>query len=353
MKTLLAWLHAQHCPYADLREILNRREHWEAMGFADLAEEMPALSHKTKKMISSFRTGDQVNALQKRCMENETRMVLYGDADYPARLYEIDEPPPVLYVRGKGRFPSQPAIAIVGSRRTTQYGLRATGRIARSLAGAGIAVISGFAEGIDTAAHRAALKTGETIAVLGCGMDWIYPKSNVGLYGQVAESGVLITEFPFGEKPYGYHFPFRNRVISGLADGIVLIEGTHKSGAMTTIRHGLDQGKMIYALPGDVDRKTSEGPNQLIFEGAEPLLDLDQILEAFAKRQGDEVKAFPDGLTPKEETVLRLLDQEPMGIEKICNLSNLPIHDIVSVLTSLELYGYAIRQGNHYYRPRR
>jgi len=353
MRTLLAWLHAQHCPYADLRTILREKDRLEGLAPLGIMEVLPQLAEKTRLALLAYEQSKQSFDIEQVCRTHKSRMILWGDCEYPAYFYEIEEPPPVLYVRGQGGLSRQAMFAIIGSRRTTQYGLRNAKRIARNLAQAGIVIVSGLAEGIDTAAHQAALEAGETIAVLGCGIDWIYPKSNARLYEQIAESGLLLSEFPFGEKPYGYHFPFRNRLISGLTEGVILVEGTNKSGAMSTIRHALNQGKMIYALPGDIDRKTSEGPNQLIFEGAEPLLNCDQILDCHAVQRRDQKREASLELTPREREILCLLDQEPMGIEKICNLSNLSIHDIVSVLTSLELYGTVIRQGNHYYRTRR
>lgn len=353
MRALIAWLHSRHCAYADLRRLIEKRSQLDPSKPWESVEAMPDLSRKTKAALRNYKQEDQLNVIERRCCENETQLILWGDPGYPSSLYEVEEPPPVLYVRGKGRFPSKTGIAIVGSRHTTSYGVRSARSISRRLAAEGLVVISGLAEGIDTAAHRAALEAGETLAVLGCGMDWIYPKSNARLYQQIAKSGVLVTEFPFGEKPYGYHFPFRNRIISGLSDGILFIEGTHKSGAMSTVQHGLNQGKTIYALPGDVDRKMSEGANQLIFDGAEPLLSVEQILDRYQLCRAEKTQQLSVSLTAAEKTVLYWLNQEPMGIEKICNLSNLPIHDIVSVLTSLELNGLVVRQGNHYYRSRR
>jgi DNA processing protein len=358
MKSLLAWLRAKHCPYEDLRLLIQNTATAELLiSMPDQMQLMERLSKKTKQAIRNYQPKPFRYQLEKQMLDNQTRIVLWKDKDYPASLYDVDDPPPILYIKGLGEFPPKRAMAIVGSRHTTPYGRRATERFASDLASESITIISGFAEGIDTIAHRSALKYGQTIAVLGCGIDWIYPKSNESLYCEIANRGVLISEFPFGEKPWGYNFPFRNRLISGLSEAVLFMEGTHKSGALSTVRHGLKQGKDIYALPGDIDRKNSEGPNQLIFDGAEPLLDTEQILTngggiAIGKTYTNEIPSL-NALSSLENLIYELLSKEPVSVQQLQNLSNQSIHDIVSVLTSLELKSLIHRQGNQFYRTGR
>ncbi|BES65261.1 DNA-processing protein DprA [Gottschalkiaceae bacterium SANA] len=358
MKFLLAWLRAEHCPYEDLRLLIENTSTVElSISMPDHLRLKDGLSKKTKQAIRNYQPKSFRSQLEKQMLENQTRIVLWRDNDYPTSLYNVDDPPPILYVKGLGQFPPSRAMAIVGSRHTTPYGRRATERFASDLALETITIISGFAEGIDTVAHRTALKYGQTLAVLGCGIDWIYPKSNESLYYEIANKGVLISEFPFGEKPWGHNFPFRNRLISGLSEAILFMEGTHKSGALSTVRHGLKQGKDIYALPGDIDRKNSQGPNQLIFDGAEPLLCIEQILTngggpAIDKACTDETHKL-NSLSSLENVIYEMVSKEPVSVQQLQNLSNQSIHDIVSVLTSLELKSLIQRQGNQFYRTGR
>ena len=359
MKPFIAWLRAEHCPYADLRLLIQNEASIKSFLSKSDQRQFPGdLSKKTRQTIRSYQPKQFRPQLKKQMLENQTRILLWKKAGYPASLYEVDDPPPILYLKGSGEFPPKRAMAIVGSRHTTVYGRRATEKFASALSSESITIISGFAEGIDTIAHRTALQYGETIAVLGCGIDWIYPKSNEFLYRDISNRGVLVTEFPFGEKPWGYNFPFRNRLISGLSEAVLFMEGTHKSGALSTVRHGLNQGKEIYALPGDIDRKNSEGPNQLIFDGAEPLLDPEQIL-AKGSRTRDIGKIRTDAnlplefLSPLENMIYQLIEKEPLNVQQLQDLSNQSIHDIVSVLTSLELKVLIQRQGNQFYRTGR
>ncbi len=354
MKLFIAWLNAKHCPYADLRFLIQHKDILETIladpkhgGYTDV------LTKKTNQAIRNYMPDSFKERLEKQLVENETRILLWKDPDYPEGFYEVDDPPPILYLRGKGAFPPQRAMAIVGSRHVTRYGARATERFSSELSVEKITIVSGFAEGIDSIAHRSALQVGETIAVLGGGIDWIYPKSNEGLYYDIAARGTLVTEFPFGEKPFGHHFPFRNRLISGLSEAILFMEGTHKSGALSTIRHGLNQGKEIYALPGDIDRKNSEGPNQLIFDGAEPLLGLEQILAKSGRERTAGETIQSNSLSSLEKLIYNLIAKEPCSVQHLHNLSNQSIHDIVSVLTSLELKSLIHRQGNQFYRTGR
>jgi DNA processing protein len=209
------------------------------------------------------------------------RVVMRGDDDYPQLLEWTENPPDVLFVRGE--IPSSPAIAVVGTRRCTTYGRRLARSFARAIAVAGWVVVSGLARGIDGEAHRAMLDApGLGIGVLGCGIDVVYPREHRDLYEQLASSGALVTEYPPGTAPNGWRFPPRNRIISGLAKAVVVVEAAVTGGALVTAARAAEQGRTVFAVPGDVDRAASEGCNLLIRDGAVPVLGPGDLIEALS-----------------------------------------------------------------------
>ncbi len=201
------------------------------------------------------------------------------DDDYPELLRELYYPPLVLYLRGDRKILREFCFAVVGSRRATFYGLSMAERFSFSLSGLGMVIVSGLARGIDTAVHKAALKRGRTIAVLGSGLLNIYPVQNKGLAEKISESGVLISEFPLREMPLRENFPRRNRIISGLSKGVLIVEAAEKSGALITARCALEQNREVFALPGKADSPLSKGSHRLIKEGAKLVDCLEDILE--------------------------------------------------------------------------
>ena len=223
------------------------------------------------------------------------RVIVLGDETYPALLREIIDPPLALHFRGDVSLLARPAVAIVGSRRASPYGVNAASQLARQIAGAGIAIVSGGARGIDAAAHHAAFEAGGvTIAVLGTGIDVVYPLSNRKLFQRIEERGLIISEFPPGTPPRPENFPMRNRVISGLARGTVIVEATSRSGSLITARMAAEQGRDVFAVPGSIFSAGSEGTHRLIQYGAKLVHDANDVLEE-----------FPGGLraaqTPSEE----------------------------------------------------
>ncbi len=205
-----------------------------------------------------------------RCSRENVSLVSFYDPDYPALLKEIFDPPLVLYVKGR-IFPSDnAALAIVGSRHASFYGTHQARRFARELAQSGFTIVSGLARGIDLAAHEGALEvpSGRTLAVLGCGVDIFYPKENASFYSRISEKGAVISEYSLGAEPCAYHFPKRNRIISGLSLGILVVEAHVRSGSLITARQALDQGREVFAMPGRIDQLTSQGTHQLLREGA-------------------------------------------------------------------------------------
>lgn len=209
-------------------------------------------------------------------VDQQNKMVAAGaelisiqDPRYPEQLREIYEPPLLLFALGRKELLASPCIAVVGTRRPTPYGIAATERLTADLAKAGLTIISGMARGIDTAAHKAALnEDGDTIAVFGCGVDVLYPADNRKLYQDIAKRGLLISEFPMGTPAYPQHFPIRNRIVSGISLGVLIIEGAQHSGSAITAKLAMDQGREVFAVPGNITSKMSWGPNLLIKQGA-------------------------------------------------------------------------------------
>ena len=218
-----------------------------------------------------------------RLKEHKLNVFTLADPDYPKPLRTLDDPPPVLYVRGRYEPRDELAIAIVGTRRPSSYGRRVAERLARELGAMGFTIVSGLARGIDTAAHRGALKAGaRTIAVLGGGFAHFYPRENRRLGDEIAESGAVLSEFPIEMPPDRWTFPRRNRVISGLSRGTIVVEAPERSGALITARLALEQGREVFAVPGPITQETSAGVHKLIQQGAKLITNVDDVLEEFA-----------------------------------------------------------------------
>jgi DNA processing protein len=266
------------------------------------------------------------------------------DLDYPTRLREIPDAPPVLYVNGTLTDADDWAVAVVGTRRATTYGVQVTEKIAGDGAAAGVTVVSGLALGIDTYAHRAALaRGGRTIAVLGSGLDRIYPGENRALAQRIAEHGAVISEFPLGTAPDAMNFPRRNRIVSGLARATLVVEADHKSGAMITANFAAEQGRDVFAIPGNILSPQSAGPNQLIKEGARVVTGADDILDELNLTAVVEQRAARQTLPtdPTEATLLGRLSHDPMHVDELTRAARLPTSVVTATLTLLELKGLA------------
>jgi DNA processing protein len=238
----------------------------------------------------------------------------------------------------------------VGTRRATPYGRQAAEKIAGELARAGVIIVSGLARGIDAVAHNAALAAGgRTLAVLGSGLDRIYPSEHKGLAQRVVGSGALISEFPLGEPPDAPNFPRRNRIVAGLARGTLVVEADRESGALITVDFALEQGRDVYAVPGSIFSPVSRGTNTLIKEGAKPVMSADDILEDLEMSAVEPVSAPPAVDTDEEAVVLALLSTDPMHIDDIGRLTQLPMSILGGTLAMMELKGTARQMGGQYY----
>ncbi len=283
-------------------------------------------------------------------------IVAVGEEGYPTPLESLgEESPLVLYIKGRWLKEDTNSVAIVGSRKATQYGQRMAGRISSDLGAKGVTVTSGMALGIDTEAHRGCMQGGgRTLAVLGTGIDVIFPASNKGLMGRIEGAGAVITEFPPGTPGHAMNFPIRNRIISALSLGVLVVEAAAKSGSLITAGHALDQGKAVFAVPGNADSEYSEGANELIRRGARVITDAEHIIEALAPslrglRKGGEAAQRPD-LSVEEKSLCSHRGREPMHIDEIVKSIGLPVQKALGVLLALELKG-AVKQteGKRFY----
>ncbi len=267
------------------------------------------------------------------------------DDEFPDDLKTIPDKPLVLYKKGEFKPSDHNAIAMVGSRKATAYGKWAAERFARELAELNITIVSGMAVGIDTIAHRTALEYGtRTIGVLGNGLDTVYPGSNLGLYEKTIQNGILLSEFPPGTQPFHYHFPMRNRIISGLSLGVIVVEAQERSGSLITAHHALAQGKDVFAIPGNINSIYSKGTNLLIKDGAKPLLDMDDILEEvrelqLLKKSITAVRLDNLDLSDTEKKILEFIKDGPVHSDIIVLKSGFNVQTVISTLTILELKG--------------
>ena len=331
-----------------IKRLLDRFQTPEAVFRAPMKEllEIEGLGEKVAREIQR---GPLEKVVEKELVllkEAGGKMITLRDEDYPMRLKDIYDPPALLYVRGELRREDDLAIAIVGSRKTSPYGRWITEKIGQDLARHGVTVVSGMARGIDSVAHMGALQGGgRTIAVLGCGVDVIYPSENRNLFHQIIEHGAVLSEFPMGSPPEGGHFPKRNRIISGLSIGVVIVQASAESGSLITAGYALEQGREVFAVPGNVGAEGSRGTNQLIKEGAKLVESTEDILEEILPQWKREKEMLPKAETPvpdlsEEEKVLyRLLGESPLHIDAIIRESQLDPGRVSSLLLNLELKG--------------
>jgi DNA processing protein len=269
-------------------------------------------------------------------------IVTWADPAYPEHLREIADSPPILYLKGDLLSTDRWAVAVVGTRRVTPYGRQVVERLVAELSRSGVTIVSGLARGIDALAHRVALQAGgRTLAVLGSGLDRLYPTEHAALAREITAKGAVITEFPLGTPPDAVNFPRRNRIISGISMGTVVVEAGETSGALITADFALEQGRDVFAVPGSILSPSSAGSNRLIQDGAKLVANARDVLEelnmtAVAQHQAAR-ETLPENET--EAALLRLLSSEPVHVDELGRTSDLPVADVSSALTMMELKG--------------
>ncbi|MBT8490569.1 MAG: DNA-processing protein DprA [Deltaproteobacteria bacterium] len=320
------------------------------------------ISKKLARRITEFDNWETVERELELAAAADVSIISARDPSYPQTLLNIYDFPPVLYVKGI-LSEEDINVAVIGSRMASTYGKFMTERLCRELALNGITVVSGMARGIDSAAHRGSLTgKGRTIAVLGSGINVIYPPENKKIYEKIWENGAVISEFPFHTQPKGPHFPARNRIISGLSLGVVVVEATERSGSLITARLGLEQGKEVFAVPGSIDSPGSKGTHKLLKEGAKLVESVYDILEEImpqvsihrrvkkpekdvhSEQRGVNIHMSHHGdadrLREEEKMILKIIGKEPIYADSIIAMSAVPPSDVLHILLSLELEGY-------------
>ncbi len=309
--------------------------------------QVPGVGKKLAQAIADFSVLRRAADLELEKAEQENVLILIpDDPRYPEPLRHIYKPPAVLYVKGDVELLATTCVAMVGSRAATVYGTRIAVEMAYRLALGGVTVVSGVALGIDAAAHAGALRGGATIGVLGCGIDVIYPRQHRELYQEIAAKGALISEAPFGAKPEAFRFPARNRIISGLCRGVVVVEAARKSGSLITARFALEQGREVFAIPGRIDSVKSCGAHRLLQEGATLVHSVDDIFQELDMAGGQggtpccyDEKRLGTALTPEEEKLYGWLDVYPQNIDELIQNSQMAPEKVAELLLLLELKG--------------
>jgi len=310
------------------------------------------LDRRALENLLNVRATLDLDAEMEKIAQAGAQVLTWDDPEYPPLLRKTYSPPPVLYVKGELRPEDEWAVAVVGTRRATVYGKEVTRKIAGELARSGLTIVSGLARGIDAQAHRAALEAGgRTIAVLGCGIDIIYPAEHRRLAQEITEHGALVSEYALGTPPEGSNFPPRNRIISGLSLGVVITEAGVGSGALITADFALEQGREVFAVPGSIFSPRSQGTNRLIQQGAKLVLTVEDILEELNLTmisQHVEARAIlPENET--EAALLQYLSSEPTHVDELGRQSGLPIAQVNSTLALMELKGMVRQVGGMHY----
>jgi DNA processing protein len=322
---------------------------WEAPPAAIQAVGLP------KKILDNFlqmRASVDLLAIWEHLDTQGITLLTLLDESYPRRLKEISQPPPVLYVRGEIIPQDEWAVAIVGTRRFTHYGRQVAEEVAAFLARNGVTVVSGLARGVDSVAHQAALNAGgRSIAVLGNGVDQIYPAENTNLAEKMIQSGAVISDYPIGTPPDGSNFPPRNRIIAGLSIAAVIVEAGRRSGALITAEFAANQGREVFAVPGKIFAPESKGTNRLIRDGAHPLLSPEDLMAALDLTMVTEHQTartvLPADAT--EAALFKVLGHEPKHVDEIGMEANLPIEQVSATLALMELKGIVRQVGGMQY----
>ncbi len=322
---------------------------WQAPVDALMAAGLPASVVENMLIV---RQENRLDEILEQAQRDGIQVITWEDEAYPQRLQAIDQSPPVIYVKGAIALEDDWAVAIVGTRRMTAYGRQVTEELASFLAGNHITVISGLARGVDAAAHQAVIKAGgRTMAVLGCGVDVVYPPEHKKMAEDLVANGALISDYPPGTAPESGNFPPRNRIISGLARVVVVVEAGIESGALITARYAVEQGREVFAVPGSIYAPMSKGTNRLIFDGAAPLLHMEDVLQSL---DIEKIQAYKQArlflpADEMEKKILAELGDEPVHIDEIRAGADISAAEAISKLTMLELTGHVKNVGGMNY----
>jgi DNA processing protein len=310
------------------------------------------LSQKVVANLQKLRDELDLDRLYESILAKDVRVLTLQDEDYPRLLREINQSPPVLYLRGTITPADEFAVAMVGTRRVSAYGQQITRDTSLYLAGNGLTIVSGLARGVDGLAHQHALKAGgRTIAVLGSGVDVIYPPEHRQLAEAIIENGAVISDYPLGTQPEGVNFPPRNRIISGLSLATIVVEAGERSGALITADFALEQGRDVFAVPGNVLSPASRGANRLIQKGAFALVSPKDVLDILDLSQVEAIKSARQVL-PADETearIFRVIGFEPIHVDDVCNQCGLSVDKVSAALTMMELKGMVQHVGGMRY----
>lgn len=350
------WLWWNRVPGVGPNRFFKLLEEFGSMKDAWLTEEVklgPIIGAKALAGYKTTRDNWDPDLELKKVEHLGFRIFCFNDSDYPVNLKQISDPPPVLYGWGNFEYGDDIAVAIVGTRNPTPMGAFTAKALSSQLCYQGLTIISGMARGIDSEAHRGAIEAkGRTIAVLGSGLDMPYPIENEPLMEKIADQGVVISEFPLGTEPYAKNFPARNRIISGLSLGVVVVEAAQDSGSLITAGFALEQGRDVFAVPGNIENDRSKGPHKLIRQGAKLVENYQDILSELAIPQLSRAEiqaADKQMLNELEQKIIAVMSREPLHIDQILRLAALAPAQVSSTLTQLEIRGLVKRYPGQLY----
>ncbi|MBC7869976.1 MAG: DNA-protecting protein DprA [Chitinophagaceae bacterium] len=352
------WLGFSLIPGIGLKRLLRLLNYFGDLRSAWVAQEVDlhraGLEESIIVVLRQTRAQINLDAEMAKIEKAGAWLLTFNDNDYPTTLKAIDDAPAVLYIRGVLTPTDDLALSVVGTRKATQYGRDVAHDLSKRLAQQGITIISGLAQGIDSAAHLGALAGGgRTIAILGCGVDVIYPRENRELAQKIIADGALVSEFPIGTQPISSNFPRRNRIVSGMALGVLVIEAPEGSGALITAELAAEQGREVFAVPGNILNPMSRGTNRLIQDGAKLVMQAEDILNelsvAYTNTQTREKTEQIIPANATEAAILNVLNADPIHIDDIARLCSLSIPELSSTLTILELKGLAQMVGHMQY----
>lgn len=353
----LLWLSSAEVTPGHLQQLLGEYETAEGIWDAFGKNGGPRFKEGTHAILAALHSPPAIEDLLERLEQKNVKLLFQTDKAYPDSLTEIQDPPYLLYYAGRVGCLSMPMVAIVGNRKASAYGIEMASMLAGELSRAGVCVVSGLARGIDAVAHQAALEAGGvTVGILGSGINVPYPPEHTGLLRKIAGGiGLVISEYPLDAPPVTYHFPHRNRLISGLSRGVVFVEGRIQSGAMHTVHAALDQGREVFAVPGRVGTCGSEGPNAILRDGARLITSGQELLEdlnlrpAVRKDEGE-----GEELTDRQQKIVACLRRESMDMQQLSKALALPPAELIVDIGKLEIFGIVRREiGNRFYLPLR